>query len=101
MMWRSEMRRTDSICQYKPERPEQRKWPLTEYTRGLTTCMRRSVSLMFLQETVVTDRRIEGLTERRGAESVPRAVASVTPVNSPLQQPRSLPLAVLIRSELI
>jgi hypothetical protein len=40
------------------------------------------------------DNRIEKLTH---AESVPRAVASVTPVNSLLQEPRSLPLAALIR----
>ena len=46
------------------------------------------------QENII-DRRIERLTKRRGAETVPRAVASVTPVNSPLQEPRSLPLAVL------
>src|SRR5262245_38008643 len=33
----------------------------------------------------------------RGSGSVPRAVASVDPVNSSLWDPRSLPLAVLIR----
>src|SRR5262245_6227536 len=37
------------------------------------------------------------LTEHWGAESVPRAVASVAPASSLLQEPRSLPLAVLIR----
>jgi hypothetical protein len=44
----------------------------------------------------VTGRRIERLTKRCCPESVPR----VAPVNSPLREPRSLPLAVLIRREL-
>jgi len=39
-------------------------------------------------------RDIEKLTR---AESAPRAVASVAPASSLLQEPRSLPLAVLIR----
>ena len=34
---------------------------------------------------------------RTSCESVPRAVASVAPTISPLWEPRSLPLAVLIR----
>src|SRR5262245_8491253 len=42
-------------------------------------------------------RRIERLTERRIVESVPRAVASVASIEAYLWEPRSLPLAVLIR----
>src|SRR5262249_50643677 len=39
-----------------------------------------------------TDGRIEGVTKQCWAESVPRAVASVTPGDDYLREPRSLPL---------
>jgi hypothetical protein len=47
-----------------------------------------------------TDRRIEWLTERRGAEFVARAVASAAPGEGYLWEPRLLPPALLIRREL-
>jgi len=47
---------------------------------------------------VIDDRRIERLAKWRIVESVPRAVASVSPIEGYLREPRSLPLAVLIQT---
>jgi len=56
--------------------------------------------LIYARASVITS-DIDRLTEHWDAKSVPRAVASVAPEVRYWREPRSLPLAVLIRTRLI
>jgi len=55
------------------------------------------VQSAFSDKAIIIAHDIDRLTEHWGAESVPRAVASVASEVGYWREPRSLPLAVLIR----
>jgi hypothetical protein len=66
-----------------------------ELKSNWATCLDRTLEAM---RTQASPDLCAGFIVSNGVESVPRGVASVTLIYSPLQEPRSLPLAVLIRS---